>query len=341
MTRLGEIAQHIGATCVGDPEQEITSVADIRNAGPGQITFLTARDFIPYLADTKASAVITTEQLATDYQGNVLVMKNPYLGYAKVAQLFDTTPSGNQQVHPTAVIADDALIGEAVTIGANTVVASGVVIADGVHLGANVSVGEGVTIGKDTKIYANVSLYHRISIGAECIIHSGTVIGSDGFGFANEAGQWVKIPQLGAVQIGDRVEIGANSTIDRGALEDTVIADGVILDNLVHIAHNVQLGENTAMAACTGVAGGTKVGASCTFAGRVSVIGHLDICDNTHITVNSTITRSIDKPGAYSSGDIAEPSRSWKRRVARLKQLDSLFQRVKDLETELKQDKDD
>ncbi|NNJ73163.1 MAG: UDP-3-O-(3-hydroxymyristoyl)glucosamine N-acyltransferase [Enterobacterales bacterium] len=338
MIRLGDIAQIIDANCVGNAQQQIESVADIRHAGPGQITFLTSKDFLPYLATTKASAVITSEQFTKDFTGNLLVMSNPYLGYAKTATLFDTTPLPSVTMSSSAVIADDVVLGEGVTVGANTVIASGCDLADGVSIGPNVSIGEGVTIGANSRINANVSLYHRVSIGSDCIIHSGTVIGSDGFGFANEAGQWLKIPQLGAVQIGDRVEIGANCTIDRGALEDTYIGNGVIIDNLVHIAHNVRIGDNTAMAGTTGIAGGTTIGKNCTLAGRVSIIGHLDICDNTLITVNSTVTKSITEPGAYSSGDVIEPNSQWKRKLARIKRLDSLFKRVKDLESRLKND---
>lgn len=340
MIRLGDIAQQIGATCVGDSEQEIYSVADIRNAGPGQITFLTSNSFLPYLAKTKASAVIMSEHHASDYSGNALVMKNAYLGYAKVAQLFDTTPKPAKSIHATAVIADDVSIGDNVSIGPSTVIAAGCQIADGVNIGPNVSLGEGVCIGKNSRIYANVSIYHRVAIGEDCILQSGCVIGSDGFGFANDGGEWVKIPQLGTVVIGDRVEIGSNSTIDRGALEDTRIGNGVIIDNLVHIAHNVSLGDNSALAGMTGIAGGTSIGESCTLAGRVSVIGHLEICANAHITVNSTVTKSITEPGSYSSGDVLEPSSRWKRKLARMKKLDSLFKRVKNLESKNDNDSD-
>ena len=338
MIRLGDIAQHIGATCVGNPEQEIHSIADIRNAGPGQITFLTSKSFLPFLSETKASAVIIAEHHASEFSGNALIIKNPYLGYAKTAQLLDTTPKSTKLIHETAVIADDAAIGKDVAIGANSVIANGCTIADGANIGSNVSLGEGVTVGENSRIYANVSLYHDVSIGADCILHSGCVIGSDGFGFANEAGDWVKIPQLGRVIIGDRVEIGSNSSIDRGAIEDTVIGDGVIIDNLVHIAHNVCIGRNTAIAGMSGIAGGTTVGESCTIAGRVSIIGHLEICDNSHITVGSTITKSISEPGSYSSGDVAETTSLWKRKLARLKKLDTLFRRVKDLESRLNND---
>jgi len=338
MISLGELARTIDATCVGDTEQPIDSVADLKTARPGQISFLTSKDYLPFLESTKASAVITSEKLAEGYQGNLLLMANPYLGYAKTAQLLDTTPKpAAVGIHPTAVIAEDAILGENVSIGPLTVIEADCQVGDNVCIGANVCLGQGVEIGADSLVYPNVTFYHGVKVGKRAIFHSGSVVGSDGFGFANESGSWVKIPQLGRVVIGDDFEAGANTTIDRGALEDTKIGNGVILDNLVHIAHNVKLGDKTAIAATSGIAGGTRLGKGCTVSGRVSIIGHLEICDNVHLTVDTLVTRSIDKPGIYSSGDVAQPNRQWKRKIARLRQLDDLFQKVKQLEADIEQ----
>ena len=332
MVCLGDLADVIGAECIGDRECVINAIADLREATEGQISFLNSNKYLPYLDQSNASAVITTESLAKGRNGNFLVMKDPYLGYAKAAQHLADIPLPANGIHPTAVIADDATIGENVSIGAHTVIESGVNIGSGSCIGAQVFIGQNSSLGEDCLLYPQVSVYHDVNIGNRAIIHSHAVIGSDGFGFANEAGKWVKIPQLGGVQIGDNFEMGANSAIDRGALTDTTIGDGVILDNLIHIAHNVSLGDNLAMAAMSGIAGGTKIGKGSTLAGRASVIGHLDICDNTHISVNTLVKKSIDEPGVYSSGDVAVPGKTWKRKLVRMNQLDSLFERVKELE---------
>lgn len=336
MIRLGELAELIGATCKGDSDCLINSVADLRAAKHGQISFLTNKKYLQYLEESQASAIITSEEIAADHEGNFLIMKEPYLGYAKTTKVFNDAPKPASGIHPTAVIADDAILGENVSIGANSVVESCVQIGANSCIGPQVFLGHGVQLGDDCLIHPQVSIYHGVTIGHRAIIHSGAVFGSDGFGFANEGGKWVKIHQLGSIEIGDDFEAGANTTIDRGALLNTRIGNGVILDNLVHIAHNVSLGDNLAMAAMTGVAGGTSIGKGVTLAGRVSIIGHLEICDNAHVTVNTTVNKSITEPGVYSSGDVAEPNRQWRRKQARLKKLDSLFQRVKQLETELK-----
>lgn len=335
MVCLGDLAHIIGAICIGDKNCAIDSIADLREANQGQISFLNSNKYLPYLDQSKASAVITTEALANGREGNFLVMKDPYLGYAKVAQFLADIPKPANGIHPTAVIADDAVIGDKVSIGAHAVIESGVTIGAGSCVGAQVYIGKDSALGKDCLIYPQVCIYHDVNIGDRATIHGHAVIGSDGFGFANEAGQWVKIPQLGGVKIGDDFEMGANSAIDRGALTDTTIGNGVILDNLIHIAHNVSLGDNLAMAAMSGIAGGTKIGKGSTIAGRASIIGHLDICDNTHISVNTLVTKSIDQPGVYSSGDIAVPGKTWKRKLVRINQLDSLYQRVKDLEKQI------
>lgn len=263
-------------------------------------------------------------------------MENPYLGYARAAQLFDTTPKQLAGIHPTAVIADDVQIADTASVAPQVVIGSGCILGKNVSIGPGCYLGENVIIGDDSHLWSGVNIYHNVKIGKRALLHSGCVIGADGFGFANDAGQWIKIPQLGAVIIGDDFEAGANCTIDRGALNNTVIGNGVKLDNLVHIAHNVEIGDGTAIAATTGIAGGTIVGKGCTFAGRVSIIGHLEICDNVHLTVSTLLTRSISEPGIYSSGDIAQSNKEWKRKTARMRQLDELFNKVRSIEKELK-----
>jgi UDP-3-O-[3-hydroxymyristoyl] glucosamine N-acyltransferase len=230
------------------------------------------------------------------------------------------------------VIADSAHIGDGVSIGPHAVVEDGVAIASGVVLGAGSYVGQGSSIGANSWLGPNVNIYHGVSIGSEVTIHSGAVIGADGFGFANDRGAWVKIHQLGGVEIGDRVEIGACTTIDRGALGNTVIEDGVILDNHVQIAHNVRIGENTAMAAYAGIAGSAVIGKNCIFAGQSGAVGHVTICDNVHAMARCTLSKSIDKPGSYSSGLLMYETPVWRRNAARFGQLDDLARRVKKLE---------
>jgi len=340
MLSLGEIAELIGAECHGDSSMTVDSVADIVKAGPGQLSFITNSNYAKYLESSQATAIISSQDIikteTTTSPINLLLMDNPYLGYARAAQLFDTTPSQTVGIHPSAMIADDAEVADTASIAAFAVIESGCTIAENVSIGPGCYLGENVSLGEGSRLWSGVNIYHDVNIGKSALLHSGCVIGSDGFGFANDQGEWVKIPQLGSVIIGDDFEAGANCTIDRGALNDTLIGNCVKLDNLVHIAHNVEIGDATAMAATTGVAGGTKIGKGCTLAGRVSLIGHLEICDNVHLTVSTLLTRSISEPGVYSSGDIAQPNKEWKRKTARMRQLDDLFSKVRQLEKELK-----
>jgi len=342
MLSLGEVADLIGAECHGDNLVTVGSVADIQTANEGQISFITNTSYIKYLETTTASAVICSSKQLSETaikaaNTNLLLMDNPYLGYARVAQLFDTTPGQEPGIHPTAIIAEDARLAKSVSIGAHAVIGNSCVIGENVIIGPGCHLGDKVTLGDDSRLWAGVNIYHGTKIGKRAVLQSGCVIGSDGFGFANNSGQWVKIPQLGSVIIGDDFEAGANTTIDRGALNNTLIGNGVKLDNLVHIAHNVEIGDGSAMAATTGIAGSTVIGKGCTFAGRSSVIGHLEICDNVHLTVSTLLTRSISEPGIYSSGDVAQNTKEWKRKTARIRNLDKLFLKVRNLEKELKE----
>ena len=336
---LKEIADKIGAELHlkgSDKENtEIHSLGTLSGAGIGQISFLSNSKYRSQLVDTAAQAVILHPDDLPHSPCTALVCENPYLGFAYAAQMLDSTPKAADSIAPSAVIAEDVVMGEGVCVGANAVIETGVKLADGVQIGPGSFVGKNTEIGANTKLWANVTIYHNVKIGSDCLFQSGCVIGSDGFGYANDKGRWVKIPQLGSVVIGNRVEVGASTTIDRGALEDTVISDGVILDNQIQLAHNVVLGENTAMAACSVIAGSTTVGKNCTFAGLCGVNGHIEIGDNVHFTGMSMVTKSVQTPGVYSSGVPAESNKDWRKNMVALRNITSLNKRVKDLEKQL------
>jgi UDP-3-O-[3-hydroxymyristoyl] glucosamine N-acyltransferase len=338
---LAEVAKHIGAELVAYKSDDLSAqniqvhrLATLANASEGEVAFLANKKYITQLAATKASAVIISPQALKECKTTALVMDNPYMGYAILANFLDTTPKSADGIHPSAVIDESVDIGANVNIGANTVIEAGVTLADNVSIGACCFIGKNVCIGQDSKLWSNISIYHEVKIGQRCLIQSNTVIGSDGFGYApvEEKFKWHKIPQLGSVIIGDQVEIGASTTIDRGALEDTIIKDGVILDNQIQIAHNVVVGENTAMAACSVIAGSSEIGKNCTIAGLVGINGHINIADNCIFTGMSMVTKSITESGVYSSGMPVEPNSKWHKTNARVKRLDSLSKRVKELE---------
>ena len=333
---LRALAEKIGAELVlaqGDSaETEVSSLATLASATIGQISFLSNSKYRSQLVDTAAQAVILHSDDLPHCSRSALVMENPYLGFAIAAQLLDSTPKAAHDIAASAVIADDVVMGQNVTVGANAVIETGVVLGDDVDIGPGSFVGKNTRIGDGTKLWANVTVYHGVTIGKQCLFQSGAVIGCDGFGYANDKGKWIKIPQLGSVVIGDRVEIGASTTIDRGALDDTVIADGVILDNQIQIAHNVEIGENSAMAACSVIAGSTKLGKNCTIAGLCGINGHIEIGDNVHFTGMSMVTKSISEPGVYSSGIPAESNRDWRKNMVALRKITDLSKRVKDLE---------
>lgn len=332
---LGQIASHIGAELDGESNHQITGLNTLQEAGLAELSFLANQSYRDFLAETSAGAVIIKESELASYAGNALVMDNPYLGYALASSLFDGTPISESGVHTSAVVAASANIASTAAIGPNAVVGEGVMIGEHSQVGAGTAIGDGSIIGSHCRIAANVSIYHGVSIGDHAIIHSGAVIGGDGFGFAHNRHHWVKIYQLGGVVIGDRVEVGACTTIDRGALGDTVIEDGVILDNHVQIAHNVRIGENTAMAGCSGISGSTVVGKNCVFAGQSGVVGHVTICDDVQITGGTIITKSLDKPGSYSSGTAFSKTGEWRKNAVRFNQLDDLAKRIKQLEKKL------
>lgn len=329
---LQELARQLGAELKGDPTQVICRVNTLDKAGPDEVAFLSDSKYHHLLENTKAGAVIITATDQARCPVASLVMADPYLGFALAAQALDTTPQPAKDIHPTAVIADDVTLGEGVAIGANAVIESGVVLGDGVVIGAGCFIGKGARLGANSRLWANVTLYHRVELGERCLVQSGAVIGGDGFGYANNKGEWVKIPQLGTVIIGNRVEIGAGTTIDRGALGDTCIADNVIIDNLCQVAHNVSIGYGTAIAGGTVMAGSLKVGKYCIIGGAVVINGHIEICDGVTITGMSMVMRPITEPGLYSSGIPLQPNKEWRKTAARVMRIDDMHKRLNQLE---------
>ncbi|MDO8953460.1 MAG: UDP-3-O-(3-hydroxymyristoyl)glucosamine N-acyltransferase [Gammaproteobacteria bacterium] len=330
---LIEIAKAIGATLqLKTEEVAITGLAPLHLANNSQLSFLSNSKFKSHLTQTQAGAVIIAPDLAEQCSVNALVMDNPYLGFAKAGALFDDAPIPTAGIHASAVIDASAEIDPTASIGPLVCIGRYVKIGAQVTIGAGSAISDYVSIDTGSTLKANVTIYHKVKIGKNCIIHSGAVIGSDGFGMANDKGRWVKIPQLGSVILGDDVEIGANTTVDRGALEDTQVLSGVKIDNQVQVAHNVIIGEHTAIAAQTGIAGSTKIGRYCILAGATAINGHITICDKVIVTAMSGVAQSIDEPGVYSGSNPARKSRDWNKMVARIHRLDKLTQRVKALE---------
>lgn len=330
--RLAELAERTGARLVGDPGRIVTEVATLAEAGPQAISFLANPRYRRYLPHTQAGAVILAEEDLADCPVDALVSSNPYLTYARVAALLAPPEPVRSGIHPAAVVADGAEVDPTAWIGPQAVVEAGARVGPGVLVGPGSVVGAGAELGADTRLVARVTVCHGVRIGARVVLHPGAVIGSDGFGIANDAGSWVKVPQLGTVVIGDDVEIGANTSVDRGALGDTVIEEGVRIDNQVQVAHNVFIGAHTAIAGCVGISGSARVGRHCLLAGGVGIVGHLEIADHVTVTGMSMVTRSIRKPGVYSSGLSVMPNDQWNRIQARLRRLDELARRVRELE---------
>lgn len=329
---LAELAQFLGAQLVGDESIIIEGIATLAQAQPGQLSFLANMAYKDQLQHTQASAVIVHPKQAQDCKCAALVLDNPYLGYAKVSQLFNTLPAPSGNIHPSAVVSPLAQVAENVSIGPSAVIEDHAVLGKGAVIGAGSVVGCNSRVGENTRLHQNVSIYHDVVIGNDCILHSGAVIGSDGFGFANEKGKWVKICQIGGVVMGNDVEVGANTTIDRGAMSDTIVGDGVKLDNQIQIAHNVEIGAHTAMAGGCMIAGSTKIGSCCTLAGGVGVAGHLQLVDGTHVTAMTLVTKSITEPGSYSSGTAMSSTAEWRKSAARFRQLDEMAKRIKLIE---------
>jgi UDP-3-O-[3-hydroxymyristoyl] glucosamine N-acyltransferase len=329
---LQELAQLIGGELQGDPSAIITSMGTLEGAKSGQMSFLTNSKYKNAMATTKATAIILTEADVEFCTTNKIIHTDPYVAFAKAAQLLDSTPTLDTLVSELARIHSSANIGENASIAPGVVIEKNVKIGKNVIIGANTVVGEGARIGDDVNLRALVTLYHGVILGHRVSIHSGTIVGSDGFGYANDKGVWVKIPQTGTVVIGDDCEIGANTCIDRGALDNTIIGNDVIIDNLVQIAHNVTVGDHSCICGGTGIAGSSNIGKYVVIAGTCVVNGHIDICDKVQITGFSMVTKSITQPGVYSSGMPVQTNREWQKNTVRLRQIDKLINRVKTLE---------
>ncbi|HHX8438754.1 TPA: UDP-3-O-(3-hydroxymyristoyl)glucosamine N-acyltransferase [Vibrio diabolicus] len=334
---LAELATITGGELFGDESLVVSRVAPMDKAQEGDVTFLSNPKYAKHLSECQATVVMVKAEHKDQCVGNALVVSDPYVAFARVVQAMDTTPKPADDIAPSAVIAADVKMGENVTIGANAVIETGVELGDNVSVGAGCFIGKNAKLGNNTKLWANVTIYHEVSLGDDCLVQSGTVIGSDGFGYANDKGEWIKIPQLGSVRIGNRVEIGACTTIDRGALEDTIIEDNVILDNQLQIAHNVQIGYGTVMPGGTIVAGSTKIGKYCQIGGASVLNGHITIADGVAITGMGMVMRSIEEKGLYSSGIPLQTNREWRKTATRVHRIDEMNKRLKAVEKQLEQ----
>jgi UDP-3-O-[3-hydroxymyristoyl] glucosamine N-acyltransferase len=326
---LREIVAQLGGEAVGEVGSPLTGVATLESAGPDEIAFLANPRYRGKLATTRAGAVILGPGDREAGRMPRIVSENPYAYYARTVALFHPEPKPTAGVHATAQVAPGARIAASAEVGPYAVVGPNASVGEGAAIGAHCVLGDGVSIGAGTRLHPRVTVYAGCAIGARCILHSGVVIGADGFGMARDAGQWLKIPQVGAVRIGDDVEIGANTAIDRGALDDTVVEDGVKLDNLIQVGHNCVIGAHTVIAGCTGISGSVRIGRDCMIGGGVGIVGHLAICDGVTISGFSFITKSITEPGTYTSGMPAMRHGEWLRNTAQLRHLDDLARRVK------------
>ncbi len=332
---LNELAKQVNGQVIGDSQCVINRVATLERARAGQIAFLSNSKYRKHLKNTKASAVIINEADKVGCLVNAIVVDDPYVAYAIIATYLNPPLLSEQTgIHPSAVVSDSANIHDQVWIGPQCVVEDDVTLHSGTIIGPGCLIGKHSTLGEGCRLDANVTIWHDTQIGKRALIHPGVVIGADGFGIAKQKNdQWIKVPQLGRVCIGDDVEIGANTTIDRGALEDTVIGDGVKLDNLIQVAHNVHIGQHTVVVACSAIAGSAKIGKNCRIAGAVGIVGHIEITDNVTVTAMSMVTHSITEPGVYSSGTLLEKNSAWQKNAVRIKQLDKIARKINELDS--------
>jgi UDP-3-O-[3-hydroxymyristoyl] glucosamine N-acyltransferase len=341
-TRLGELVERFGGHLAGDPDIEVTGIAPLQDAGALHISFLSNSKLRALAAQSGAAALILSPlddpTVAATYAGARIVTSNPYAYFARAAQYFASLDAvvPAPGIHPSAVVAESAEVDPGAHIGAHVTVEDGAVVKAGAVIDPGCFVGRGAEVGEGTHLFANVTFHAGCRIGARGIIHSGAVIGADGFGFASEGGKYIKIPQTGRVVIGDDVEIGANTSIDRGALADTVLEDGVKLDNQIQIGHNCHIGAHTAMAGCVGVAGSAKIGRHCTFGGAAMVLGHLEIADNVHISSGTMVSRSVLEPGQYTGFYPMAKNAEWEKSAAIVRNLASMREKIRTLEKTIK-----
>jgi len=333
---LAEIAGRLGGTVLGDADVRISRVATLEHAQSGQISFLTNSKYRAQLAGTQAGALILGESDAEATSLPRIIAQNPYAYFAKVSALLNPFPEAPPGIHPSAVVGEGAQIDASASIAATAVIGAGAVIGAHSVIGEGCCIGEKVVIGNHARLYPRVVVYHGCVLGDNLIAHSGVVIGSDGFGIAMDEGRWIKIPQIGRVVIGNDVEIGANTTIDRGALDDTVIEDGVKLDNQIQIAHNVRIGAHTAIAGCVGIAGSATIGKYCQIGGSAGILGHLTIADHVVISSFTLVAKSIREAGSYTGIFPVAKTDDWRKNAVHMRHLDEMAKRLKSLEQEIK-----
>ncbi len=332
---LDDMARGIGAQLRGDGSARVEGLATLENAGPGRLSFLANRKYKNFLANTRATAVILEAEFADQCPVAALVCDDPQLAYAKAARMLYPEPPVQGGIHPSAIVHETAQVDPSAWVGQLAVIEQGVRIGPRVFVGPGCIVGQGCEIDADCRLVARVTLCHGTRLGCRALIHPGAVLGADGFSFARDKQGWLRIPQPGCVVLGDDVEIGANTTVDRGALEDTVISDGVKLDNLIMIGHNVHIGERTVVAACTGISGSCHIGSDCIVGGQVGMAGHLKVADGVFIAAGANVSRNLEGPGNYGGVLPVDVDPKWRRNIARVRHLDELAKRVKQLEIRL------
>ena len=329
---LGELAAKFGCELIGDPEVIVKGVASLQDANSESLSFLSSPSYKSLLPASKAAAVILRAEDAESCEVAALISDNPYATYARMAALLYPETQYQPGVHPTATLASSARVAESAHIAAGAVIGERTIIGDGCYVGPGTVIGDDCCIGDHCRFIANVTIVKRVRMGARCIVHPGAVIGSDGFGNAMTPDGWVKVPQLGGVLIGNDVEVGSNTTIDCGAIGDTILDNGVRIDNLCQIAHNVRIGEHTALASLTGIAGSTIIGKRCMFAGASGAVGHLKVCDDVIVMAKTFLSKDVTEPGTYAASFPADNAKSWAKQVARFRRLGFLTERVKKLE---------
>lgn len=340
LSRLGDIAEAVRAELIGDPDCMISGVGTLKNALPGQLSFLANRRYFEYLKTTRAAAIVLAPNDVQYCPVNVLVAKDPYLTFVKAVRYLQPQSAHEPGIDPSASISHSATIHPSACIAAHTSIAAGVTIAENVIIGPGCVLEQNVVIGKNSRLVANITICRDVKIGERVLLHPGVVIGADGFGIANDAGEWLKIPQLGSVIIKDDVEIGANTTIDRGALDNTVVEEGVKIDNQVQIGHNSVIGAHTAIAGCTGIAGSVTIGKRCMIGGGTAIAGHIDIVDDVVIHGLSGVSNSIKQAGTYSGTMTVTDNKTWRKNMARFKHLDELARRVIALEDKIEKNEE-
>ena len=334
---LKQLAHEVGGRVVGDADCVIERALPVDDSASGAISYVGSAKFARHLQTSRAEALVISAELEEDLKGSAIVVDNPRAAFAKITALLYPAFRPAPGIHETAVIDSSARIAATATVSANVVIEAGAVIEDGVYIGPGCVIGRDSVVGKQSRLNASVTVYHGCRIGESCIIHSATVIGADGFGFEPDNGEWLKIPQVGGVVIGNKVEIGACSTVDRGALKDTVIEDGVKLDNHIQIAHNVYIGANTVMSNGVGVAGSTRIGKNCLIGGMTGIKDNIEITDDVIITAMSLVSKPLTRPGSYSSNTPIDDTRTWRKNSARFRQLDELARKIHQLEKNIKE----